>query len=189
MDTQAPRSVLQLTVSAGPAAVKGGIVNLLTEAIAPDLLAPPVIPKEMVKGKPHRHAAEHRRGCRKGDLHCLSAASLQSPGSIEEHRVSRLRRDKWRGALFLFLLLGKQKKKGHHHLRQKTNHSTISSPGSSQTQRSPLPHSPISTMLPKQEYTIATQPQTAMIPLPPPPGEKNETVCNPPGRPLALLRM
>jgi hypothetical protein len=31
----------------------------------------------------HWHAAEHRRGCRKGDLHCLSAASLQSPGSIE----------------------------------------------------------------------------------------------------------
>jgi hypothetical protein len=33
----------------------------------------------------HWHAAEHRRGCRKGDLHCLSAASLQSPGSIEEY--------------------------------------------------------------------------------------------------------
>jgi hypothetical protein len=42
----------------------------------------------------HWHAAEHRRGCRKGDLHCLSAASLQSPGSIEERRVSRHRRDK-----------------------------------------------------------------------------------------------
>ena len=33
----------------------------------------------------HWHAAEHRRGCRKGDLHCLSVASLQSPGSIEEY--------------------------------------------------------------------------------------------------------
>ena len=36
-------------------------------------------------GKSHWYAAEHRRGCRKGDLHCLSAASLQSPGSIEEY--------------------------------------------------------------------------------------------------------
>ena len=36
-------------------------------------------------GNSHWHAAEHRRGCRKGDLHCLSAASLQSPGSIEEY--------------------------------------------------------------------------------------------------------
>ena len=30
----------------------------------------------------HWHAAEHRRGCRK---RVLSAASLQSPGSIEEY--------------------------------------------------------------------------------------------------------
>ncbi len=58
----------------------------------------------------HWHAAEHRRGCRKGDLHCLSAASLQSPGSIEEHRVSRLRRDKRHRVPFLwFVSLGKQR--------------------------------------------------------------------------------
>ncbi|MCX5877313.1 MAG: hypothetical protein NT087_13645, partial [Deltaproteobacteria bacterium] len=29
-----------------------------------------------------------------------------------------------------------------------------------------LPHSPISTMLPKQEYTIAPQPQMAMLSFP-----------------------
>jgi hypothetical protein len=52
------------------------------------------------KEKSHWHAAEHRRGCRKRDLHCLSAASLQSPGSIEEHRASRLRRDKRHGGPF-----------------------------------------------------------------------------------------
>jgi len=58
----------------------------------------------------HWHAAEHRRGCRKGDLHCLSAASLQSPGSIEEHRASRLRRDKGhRGPFLWFVSLGKQR--------------------------------------------------------------------------------
>jgi hypothetical protein len=58
----------------------------------------------------HWHAAKHRRGCRKGDLHCLSAASLQSPGSIEEHRASRLRRDKrHRGPFLWFVSLGKQR--------------------------------------------------------------------------------
>jgi len=62
------------------------------------------------KGKSHWHAAEHRRGCRKGDLHCLSAASLQSPGSIEEHRASRLRRDKCLGALSLVRFFGQAKK-------------------------------------------------------------------------------
>jgi len=60
--------------------------------------------------KSHWHAAEHRRGCRKGDLHCLSAASLQSPGSIEEHRASRPRRDKGhRGPFLWFVSLGKQR--------------------------------------------------------------------------------
>ena len=60
--------------------------------------------------KSHWHAAEHRRGCRKGDLHCLSAASLQSPGSIEEHRASRQRRDKGhRGPFLWFVSLGKQR--------------------------------------------------------------------------------
>jgi len=58
----------------------------------------------------HWHAAEHRRGCRKGDLHCLSAANLQSPGSIEERRVSRLRRDKCLGALSLVRFFGQAKK-------------------------------------------------------------------------------
>jgi len=58
----------------------------------------------------HWHAAEHRRGCRKGDLHCLSVASLQSPGSIEERRESRLRRDKGhRGPFLWFVSLGKQR--------------------------------------------------------------------------------
>jgi hypothetical protein len=52
------------------------------------------------KGKSHRYAAEHRKNCRKGRLHCLSAASLQHPGSFEERRVSRLRRDKCPGGLF-----------------------------------------------------------------------------------------
>jgi hypothetical protein len=33
----------------------------------------------------HWHAAEHRKSCRKGRLHCLSAASLQHPGSFEEY--------------------------------------------------------------------------------------------------------
>jgi len=37
------------------------------------------------KGKSHRYAAEHRKNCRKGRLHCLSAASLQRPGSFEEY--------------------------------------------------------------------------------------------------------
>jgi hypothetical protein len=46
----------------------------------------------------------------KRDLHCLSAASLQSPGSIEEHRVSRLRRDKCLGALSLVRFFGQAKK-------------------------------------------------------------------------------
>jgi len=58
----------------------------------------------------HWHAAEHRRGCRKRDLHCLSVASLQSPGSIEEHRASRPRRDKrHRGPFLWFVSLGKQR--------------------------------------------------------------------------------
>jgi len=52
---------------------------------------------------PHWHAAEHRRGCRKGDLHCLSAASLQSPGSLEERRASRQRRDKGHRGPFLLV--------------------------------------------------------------------------------------
>jgi hypothetical protein len=40
----------------------------------------------------------------------LSAASLQSPGSIEEHRASRLRRDKRHGAPFFgSVSLGKQR--------------------------------------------------------------------------------
>ena len=52
------------------------------------------------KKNSHWHAAEHRRGCRKRDLHCLSAASLQSPGSIEEHRVSRLGGTSDTGCLF-----------------------------------------------------------------------------------------
>jgi hypothetical protein len=38
--------------------------------------------------------------------------SLQSPGSIEEHRASRLRRDKWLGAFsFSFFFFGQAKKK------------------------------------------------------------------------------
>jgi hypothetical protein len=38
--------------------------------------------------------------------------SLQSPGSIEEHRASRQRRDKWLGALpFSFFFFGQAKKK------------------------------------------------------------------------------
>jgi hypothetical protein len=63
--------------------------------------------------KSHWHAAEHRRGCRKGDLHCLSAASLQSPGSIEEHRASRPRRDKRHGGPFFgsFLWASKEMNK------------------------------------------------------------------------------
>jgi len=59
----------------------------------------------------HWHAAEHRRGCRKGDLHCLRRKpSLQSPGSIEERRASRLRRDQGhRGPFLWFVSLGKQR--------------------------------------------------------------------------------
>jgi hypothetical protein len=60
--------------------------------------------------KSHCHAAEHRRGCRKRSLHCLSAASLQTLGSIEEHRASRLRRDKWLGAFSLVRFFGQAKK-------------------------------------------------------------------------------
>jgi hypothetical protein len=38
--------------------------------------------------------------------------SLQSPTSIEEHRASRLRRDKWLGAFsFSFFFFGQAKKK------------------------------------------------------------------------------
>ncbi|MBU4274022.1 MAG: hypothetical protein KKA28_19495 [Planctomycetes bacterium] len=38
--------------------------------------------------------------------------SLQSPGSIEEHRESRQRRDKWQGAFsFWFFFFGQAKKK------------------------------------------------------------------------------
>jgi len=61
--------------------------------------------------KSHWHVAEHRRGCRKGDLHCLRRKpSLQNPGSIEEHRASRLRRDKGhRGPFLWFVSLGKQR--------------------------------------------------------------------------------
>jgi hypothetical protein len=66
---------------------------------------------------------------------------LQSPGSIEEHRESRQRRDKGhRGPFLWFVSLGKQRNE----------------------QSDFLPHSPISTMLPKQEYTIATKPQMAI---------------------------
>jgi hypothetical protein len=54
--------------------------------------------------------------------------SLQSPGSIEEHRASRLRRDKWLGAFFLFLLLGKQKKK-----KRTANKPLLASPKISET--------------------------------------------------------
>jgi len=36
--------------------------------------------------------------------------SLQSPGSIEERRASRLRRDKWRGAFSLVRFFGQAKK-------------------------------------------------------------------------------
>jgi len=69
------------------------------------------------RGKSHWHAAEHRRGCRKRALHCLSAASLQSPGSIEEYPMrginsgySRPRRDKGhRGPFLWFVSLGKQR--------------------------------------------------------------------------------
>jgi hypothetical protein len=42
--------------------------------------------------------------------------SLQSPGSIEEHRASRLRRDKGHGCLFFFVLfLWASKEKGQMH--------------------------------------------------------------------------
>jgi hypothetical protein len=66
-----------------------------------------------MQSKSHWHAAEHRRGCRKRALHCLSAASLQSPGSIEEHRESRPRRDKCPGGLFFgsFLWASKEMNK------------------------------------------------------------------------------
>jgi len=38
--------------------------------------------------------------------------SLQSPGSIEEHRASRQRRDKWLGAFsFWYFFFGQAKKK------------------------------------------------------------------------------
>jgi len=37
--------------------------------------------------------------------------SLQSPGSIEEHRASRLRRDKWRGAFSFSFFFFEQAKK------------------------------------------------------------------------------
>jgi hypothetical protein len=36
--------------------------------------------------------------------------SLQTPGSIEERRVSRIRRDKWRGAFSLVRFFGQAKK-------------------------------------------------------------------------------
>jgi hypothetical protein len=79
----------------------------------PRLFPPPSARRGRTNGgrkKSHWHAAEHRRGCRKGDLHCLSVASLQSPGSIEEHRASRLRRDKCLGALSLVRFFGQAKK-------------------------------------------------------------------------------
>jgi hypothetical protein len=77
----------------------------------PRLFPPPPARRGRTNGEnSHWHAAEHRRGCRKGDLHCLSAASLQSPGSIEEHRESRPRRDKRHRVPFLwFVSLGKQR--------------------------------------------------------------------------------
>ena len=62
------------------------------------------------KGKPHWYAAEHRKNCRKGRLHCLSAASLQRPGSFEERKESRLRRDKCLGAFSLVRFFGQAKK-------------------------------------------------------------------------------
>jgi hypothetical protein len=80
----------------------------------PRLFPPPSARRGRTNGgegeNSHWHAAEHRRGCRKGDLHCLSVASLQSPGSIEEHRESRPWRDKRHRVPFLwFVSLGKQR--------------------------------------------------------------------------------
>jgi hypothetical protein len=69
----------------------------------PRLFPPPSARRGRTNGgeeKSHWHAAEHRKSCRKGRLHCLSAASLQHPGSFEERRASRPRRDKRHGCLF-----------------------------------------------------------------------------------------
>jgi hypothetical protein len=72
-------------------------------AYLPRLFPPPSARRGRTNGEEknsHWHAAEHRKSCRKGRLHCLSAASLQHPGSFEERRASRPRRDKGHGGPF-----------------------------------------------------------------------------------------
>ena len=60
----------------------------------------------------HWHVAEHRKSCRKGDLHCLRRSRVcKAPAASRSagHPANGGTRDT--GALFLFLLLGTQKKK------------------------------------------------------------------------------
>ena len=108
---KAPQPVLALRASLtsrrGRDAEKLG---LRPQTVPASFSAPVCEARQDKWGNSHWHAAEHRRGCRKGDLHCLSAASLQSPGSIEERRASRPRRDKrHRGPFLWFVSLGKQR--------------------------------------------------------------------------------
>ena len=99
---RAPQPVLALRASLtsrrGRDAEKLGLRPQTVSAFFP---APVCEARQDKWGISHWHAAEHRRNCRKGRLHCLSAASLQRPGSFEEHRASRHRRDKRHRVPFL----------------------------------------------------------------------------------------
>jgi hypothetical protein len=60
----------------------------------------------------HWHAAEHRRGCRKGDLHCLRRSRVcKAPAASRSAGHPAFGGTRDTGALFLFLLSGTQKKK------------------------------------------------------------------------------
>jgi len=108
---RAPQPVLALRASLtsrrGRDAEKLG---LRPQTVSASFPAPVCEARQDKWGISHWHAAEHRRNCRKGRLHCLSAASLQRPGSFEEHRASLHRRGKRHRVPFLwFVSLGKQR--------------------------------------------------------------------------------
>ncbi len=60
----------------------------------------------------------------------MSEASLQTPGGFEEHRDSRQRRDKCRGALsFSFFFFGQAKKKDNPYSASTLTNKSLAIPG------------------------------------------------------------
>jgi hypothetical protein len=84
---RAPQPVLALRASLTSRRERDAEKLGLRPQTVPASFSAPVCEARQDKwGNSHWHAAEHRRGCRKGALHCLRREpSLQCPGSIEEY--------------------------------------------------------------------------------------------------------